>query len=56
MQRAHVENAWQALSGARCALHLLAEGAGLRTGQRELVKTSLVQISRAERALSRIIP
>jgi len=53
-QRAHLEDICRALSGARCALVLLAHGAGLRAEQQELVETSLGQIARAERALGRI--
>lgn len=56
MQRARSEDACQAFAGARCALTLLAHEVGLRPEERELVETSLAQISRAERVLSRVHP
>jgi len=56
IQRARSDDAWCALAGARCALTLLAYQVALRPEERELVETSLAQISRAEKALSHVLP
>jgi hypothetical protein len=54
-QRALCQDLGHALSGARCALILLADEPVLRTVERELVNTSLAQIARVAEALNRVL-